>query len=113
MASERDCEIDRDALLAPLSRPSGKAAQAAAVRVVEHDGESVAGRQEDVAIFPFKVVKAPDGGILVNLMYEKDGSEGEFKAFTPEQLLAMLFVNLKSTAEVCVCVSLCVCVFNE
>ena len=55
--------------------------------------------QEDAAGFPFKLVKAPDGGILINLMYEKDGSECDFKAFTPEQLLAMLFVNLKGTAE--------------
>jgi heat shock protein 4 len=55
--------------------------------------------QEDAASFPFKVTKAPDGGILINLMYEKDGSECEVKAFTPEQLLGMLFVNLKATAE--------------
>jgi len=55
--------------------------------------------QEDLKTFPFKVAKAPDGGVLVNLMYEKDGGECELKSFTPEQLLAMLFVNLKGTAE--------------
>ena len=27
--------------------------------------------QEDLKMFPFKVTKAPDGGILINLMYEK------------------------------------------
>jgi len=55
--------------------------------------------QEDLKTLPFKVAKAEDGGLLVNLMYEKDGGECELKAFTPEQLLAMLFVNLKGTAE--------------
>lgn len=29
------------------------------------------GVQEDLKTFPFKVAKAPDGGVLVNLMYEK------------------------------------------
>jgi heat shock 70kDa protein 4 len=55
--------------------------------------------QEDLKLFPFKVTKAPDGGILINLMYEKDGLECELKAFTPEQILGMLLVNLKGTAE--------------
>ena len=55
--------------------------------------------QQDIKTFPFKVTEAPDGGLHINLNYEKDGGECEMKAFTPEQLLAMLFVNLKSTAE--------------
>ena len=46
--------------------------------------------QEDLKTFPFKVTRSDDGGIVVNLDYEKDGCELEQKAFTPEQLLAML-----------------------
>ena len=73
--------------------------------------------QEDLKTFPFRVTRSADGGILVNLDYEKDGSEMEQKSFTPEQLLAMLFVNLKGTGMWvgCVCmyiyVLVCVCVY--
>jgi hypothetical protein len=49
--------------------------------------------QEDLKTFPFKVTRSDDGGIVVNLDYEKDGCELEQKAFTPEQLLAMLLGN--------------------
>jgi hypothetical protein len=34
-------------------------------------GGVVFGAQEDIKSFPFKVSAAPDGGILINLMYEK------------------------------------------
>eukprot|EP00960_Hanusia_phi_P062262 765103-Hanusia_phi.AAC.5 len=55
--------------------------------------------QADIAKFPFKVTEGNDGSILVHLQYEKDGGECEMKAYTPEQLLGMLFVNLMHTAE--------------
>lgn len=55
--------------------------------------------QEDLKHFPFTVVEAPDGGILIELMYEKDGGDCEPRQFTTEQLLAMLLINLRSTAE--------------
>jgi len=55
--------------------------------------------QQDLKNFPFTVVEGPGGGLLVELMYEKDGGECETRQFTPEQLLAMLFINLRSTAE--------------
>jgi len=55
--------------------------------------------QQDLKNFPFTVVEGPGGGILVELMYEKDGGDSETRQFTPEQLLAMLFINLRSTAE--------------
>jgi hypothetical protein len=71
--------------------------------------------QQDLKNFPFTVVEGPGGGLLVELMYEKvwqvnsnemlrlpsmtvlrqDGGECETRQFTPEQLLAMLFINLR------------------
>ena len=69
--------------------------------------------QQDLKKFPFNVVEAPDGGILVELMYGKvwqaiiqisrvlltsftqNGIDCEPHQFTPEQLLAMLFINLR------------------
>eukprot|EP00290_Baffinella_frigidus_P015828 CAMPEP_0180215816 /NCGR_PEP_ID=MMETSP0987-20121128/15773_1 /TAXON_ID=697907 /ORGANISM="non described non described, Strain CCMP2293" /LENGTH=843 /DNA_ID=CAMNT_0022174651 /DNA_START=55 /DNA_END=2586 /DNA_ORIENTATION=+ len=55
--------------------------------------------QDDIKNAPYRITEAPDGGILINLPYEKDGQAVEVQGFTPEQLLAMLFVNLKATAE--------------
>ena len=71
--------------------------------------------QQDLKNFPFTVVEGPGGGLLVELMYEKvweatfcemrdsrrwivvwqDGGDCETRQFTPEQLLAMLFINLR------------------
>ena len=56
--------------------------------------------QRDIKKFPFEVVEGPDGKCLVKVDYL-----GERKAFTPEQLLAMIIVDLKVRAclprEVC------------
>eukprot|EP00285_Hemiselmis_virescens_P017845 CAMPEP_0173379466 /NCGR_PEP_ID=MMETSP1356-20130122/2399_1 /TAXON_ID=77927 ORGANISM="Hemiselmis virescens, Strain PCC157" /NCGR_SAMPLE_ID=MMETSP1356 /ASSEMBLY_ACC=CAM_ASM_000847 /LENGTH=841 /DNA_ID=CAMNT_0014332803 /DNA_START=62 /DNA_END=2587 /DNA_ORIENTATION=- len=48
---------------------------------------------------PWTLKEGPNGGILVTLNYEKEGEECVPTDFTPEQLLAMLLVNLKHTAE--------------
>jgi heat shock protein 4 len=50
--------------------------------------------QADVAKLPFSVTAAPDGGILVNVMFCN-----ERQSFTPEQLMAMVLVDLKKIAE--------------
>ncbi len=39
--------------------------------------------------------EAPGGGIHIELQYEKDDGELKPTVLTPEQLLAMLLVNLK------------------
>jgi hypothetical protein len=44
---------------------------------------------------PFCMKEAPGGGIHIELQYEKDGGELKPTLLTPEQLLAMLLVNLK------------------
>ena len=50
--------------------------------------------QADVAKLPFSVTAAPDGGVLVNVMFCN-----ERQSFTPEQLMAMVLVDLKKIAE--------------
>jgi heat shock 70kDa protein 4 len=50
--------------------------------------------QADIKKMPFKVTKAPDGGLLVHVKYCN-----EMQAFTPEQLVAMVIVDLKKIAE--------------
>mmetsp|Transcript_42485 Transcript_42485/g.99740 ORF Transcript_42485/g.99740 Transcript_42485/m.99740 type:complete len:846 (+) Transcript_42485:150-2687(+) len=55
--------------------------------------------QAELASAPFKMTEGPNGSVLINLMYEKEGSEPQMHQFTPEQLVGMLLVNLKNTAE--------------
>ncbi|KAI8470334.1 MAG: heat shock protein Hsp70E [Monoraphidium minutum] len=50
--------------------------------------------QRDIAKLPFKIVEGPDGGVRVAVRYG-----GEEAQFTPEQLLAMVIVDLKKIAE--------------
>ncbi|GBF90729.1 heat shock protein 70 kDa-like [Raphidocelis subcapitata] len=50
--------------------------------------------QRDLSRLPFKVSEAPGGGVLVHVRYN-----GEDSAFTPEQLMAMVIVDLKKIAE--------------
>lgn len=47
--------------------------------------------QADVARFPFSVTEGPDGGCLVNVTFANQPA-----SFTPEQILAMTFIDLKS-----------------
>lgn len=51
--------------------------------------------QQDIAKLPFKVSEGPNGGCLVELLFCN-----ELHTFTPEQLTAMLLVDLKRIAEV-------------
>jgi hypothetical protein len=51
--------------------------------------------QADIQRFPFKVTAAPDGGCLVHVTFCNEPA-----SFTPEQLMAMLLVDLKKIAEV-------------
>jgi hypothetical protein len=50
--------------------------------------------QTDISKLPFSVTEGPDGGLLVNVMYCN-----ERHSFTPEQLMAMVLVDLKKIAE--------------
>ncbi|KAG6390733.1 hypothetical protein SASPL_148478 [Salvia splendens] len=50
--------------------------------------------QRDLKSLPFSVTEGPDGYPLIHARYL-----GESKAFTPTQVLGMLFSNLKSIAE--------------
>lgn len=50
--------------------------------------------QSDIQKLPYKVLEAPDGGVLVEVQYCN-----ETATFSPEQLLAMVFVDLKKIAE--------------
>ncbi|XP_039124851.1 LOW QUALITY PROTEIN: heat shock 70 kDa protein 15-like [Dioscorea cayenensis subsp. rotundata] len=50
--------------------------------------------QSDLQLFPFLVTEGPDGFPLIHVRYL-----GEQRVFTPTQLLAMIFSNLKSIAE--------------
>eukprot|EP00268_Persea_americana_P046689 TRINITY_DN481_c1_g1_i1.p1 TRINITY_DN481_c1_g1~~TRINITY_DN481_c1_g1_i1.p1 ORF type:complete len:794 (+),score=161.28 TRINITY_DN481_c1_g1_i1:604-2985(+) len=50
--------------------------------------------QEELRRLPFGTLEGPGGEILVHLQYM-----GETHAFTPVQILAMLFAHLKHTAE--------------
>mmetsp|Transcript_37740 Transcript_37740/g.84112 ORF Transcript_37740/g.84112 Transcript_37740/m.84112 type:complete len:814 (+) Transcript_37740:104-2545(+) len=50
--------------------------------------------QADIQKFPFSVTEAPDGGCLVHVMYCN-----ERHSFSPEQLMAMILVDLKKNAE--------------
>lgn len=50
--------------------------------------------QADITKLPFKVSEAPDGGCLVSVMYLNEQT-----VFTPQQLMAMVLVDLKKIAE--------------
>ena len=50
--------------------------------------------QNELRMLPFKTSEAPDGGILIQLKYL-----GGTQAFTPVQIMAMLFAHLKDLAE--------------
>ncbi|KAM7250801.1 hypothetical protein ACFE04_022684 [Oxalis oulophora] len=50
--------------------------------------------QDELKMFPFEISEGLDGGILIKLKYM-----GETHAFTPVQLMGMLFAHLKDTAE--------------
>ncbi|WCJ40716.1 Heat shock 70 kDa protein 14 [Euphorbia peplus] len=50
--------------------------------------------QKDIKSLPFAVTEGPDGFPLIHARYL-----GEMRAFTPTQLLGMVFSNLKSIAE--------------
>lgn len=51
------------------------------------------GIQHELKMFPFETSEAPDGGILIHLKYM-----GETHAFTPVQIMAMLFAHLRELA---------------
>jgi heat shock protein 4 len=51
--------------------------------------------QADIAKLPFSVTRAADGGCLLNVMFL-----GEQAVLTPEQVMAMLLVDLKKIADV-------------
>lgn len=50
--------------------------------------------QADIKKLPFAVVAAPDGGCLINVTYCNEPA-----SFTPEQVMAMLLVDLKKITE--------------
>ena len=50
--------------------------------------------QADIAKLPFSVTEAPDGGCLVNVQFQNEPA-----SFTPQQLMAMILVDLKLIAE--------------
>lgn len=50
--------------------------------------------QADIARLPFKVTEGPDGGCIVHVVYLNEEAQ-----FTPEQLVAMILVDLKRIAE--------------
>ncbi|KAG5120670.1 hypothetical protein JHK84_039010 [Glycine max] len=50
--------------------------------------------QNDLKLLPVETSEGPDGGILIRLKYLK-----EIHAFTPVQIVAMLFAHLKTIAE--------------
>ena len=50
--------------------------------------------QADIARLPFQVTEAPDGGCLVHVTYCNEPA-----SFRPEQLVAMLLVDLKRITE--------------
>ena len=50
--------------------------------------------QKDLVNFPFKVTEGPDGKCLINVEYLEKPAQ-----FTPEQIMAALFVDLKQIAE--------------
>lgn len=50
--------------------------------------------QNELRLLPFEVSEGPNGGILIHLKYLE-----ETRAFTPVQIVAMLFAHLKSIAE--------------
>jgi heat shock protein 4 len=52
------------------------------------------GVQADIQRMPFEVSEGPDGGCLVTVMYQNERA-----SFTPEQLVAMVLVDLKAIAE--------------
>lgn len=50
--------------------------------------------QADIARLPFKVTEGPDGGCLVHVTFCNEPA-----SYTPEQLMAMVLVDLKKIAE--------------
>lgn len=50
--------------------------------------------QKDIALLPFSVTEGPDGGCLINVTYCNEPA-----SFTPEQVMAMLLVDLKKIVE--------------
>ncbi|PNW72223.1 hypothetical protein CHLRE_16g677000v5 [Chlamydomonas reinhardtii] len=50
--------------------------------------------QEDIARLPFAVIEGPDGGCLIKVRYCNEEA-----VFTPEQVMAMVIVDLKRIAE--------------
>ncbi|GKA66885.1 heat shock 70 kDa protein 15-like protein [Tanacetum coccineum] len=50
--------------------------------------------QQDIKALPFSVTERPDGYPLINVQYL-----GETKSFTPTQVMAMVFSNMKTIAE--------------
>lgn len=51
--------------------------------------------QTDIAKLPYAVTEGPDGGCLIGVQYQN-----EHVTFTPEQVMAMVLVDLKKIAEV-------------
>lgn len=51
--------------------------------------------QKDIAKLPFSVTEGPDGGCLINVTYCNEPA-----SFSPEQVLAMVLVDLKRIVEV-------------
>lgn len=50
--------------------------------------------QADIKRMPFNVIEGPDGGLQVEVMYCNEKCK-----FTPEQLMAIVLVDLKHIAE--------------
>lgn len=50
--------------------------------------------QKDLINFPFKVTEGPDGGCLINVDYLEKSAQ-----FSPEQIMAAIFVDLREMAE--------------
>ena len=55
---------------------------------------SAADTQRDLQALPYEALEGPDGGILLQVDYL-----GERQGFSPEQLIAMIMVDLKAIAE--------------
>ena len=54
--------------------------------------------QKTIASLPFACRPGPEDSILIDVQYLNEKA-----TFTPEQLVAMLIVDLKSIAEACLC----------
>jgi heat shock protein 4 len=51
--------------------------------------------QDDLTRLPFKITEGPDGGCRVHVTFCNEPAD-----FSPEQLMAMILVDLKKIAEV-------------